>query len=64
MFTVTGYKANFNLRNRSISGSNITREYEYSPTGTSTVWDIIILATFNGHLFTVKTPLKEELKVE
>ena len=62
-FTITGYKANFNLQDTALRGTNLGRPYTYSPTGTSTVWDEIIRATFEGHIFVVKTPTREYMNI-
>ena len=56
-FRLTGHKADFDLRDS--SRSNVIPGYVYDANVTGRLWDTILEATTNGHVFTVVTPTKE-----
>ena len=56
-FSMTGYKADFDLSDE--TGSNVNDSYVFHDTITSAVWDDILEASIQGHIFTVITPTKE-----
>ena len=56
-FTMTGYKADFDLSDE--SGSNVNDGYVFHEAITAAVWDTILEASIQGHIFTVITPVKE-----